>query len=171
MSKTMSLRLLSIAAMSLSLFATASMGQVSPPARSGASGRVLPLIEKYKAPSYPKTLFLDRETYDYRIRHRRPVPATRTDVFICDIWQRITVDLNLTLDPDEASDEAVRQALGIYLERNWNDIAGYRPWTHWNFIRRLKEPQRNSLAMEVAAYIRKNGVRDVKENEERGTKR
>jgi hypothetical protein len=159
----MSIQLFSIAAMTLSLFAWVSLGQVSPPVKSEPPGRVLSLIEKYKAPPYPQSSFLDRETYDYRISNRRPVPATLTDVFICDIWQRITLDLKLTLDPDDTSDEVVKQALGIYLERDWSNIAGYRPWTHWNFIRRLKESQRDLLAGEIAEYIRKKGVRDVKD--------
>lgn len=73
------------------------------------------------------------------------------------------MDLKSTITPEQVSEEIVSQALNIYTERDWNDIAGYRPWTHWNFIRRLKQSQRASLAGEIVAYIRKNGVRDVKE--------
>jgi hypothetical protein len=151
-------------ALSFFLLTVVSPAQLRPTTKSKLQGPILPLIEKYKAPPYPKSAFLDRETYDYRIRHRRPVPATLTDVFICDIWQRVTLNLNLRLEPSEITEEVVKQALAIYMERNWNDIAGYRPWTHWNFIRRLKEPQRDSLAREIAEYIKKNGVRDVKDD-------
>lgn len=145
------------------LCANAALSQ-SPPA-SGSS-QVLPLIEKYKAPPYPKTSYLDRETYDYRISSHRPVPATLTDVFICDIWQRVTMDLKSAISPREVSEGIVTQAMGVYLTKDWNDIAGYRPWTHWNFIRGLKPPQRDALVKEITAYISKNGVRDREDGTE-----
>lgn len=72
------------------------------------------------------------------------------------------MDLKLKLDPKEISEDVIKAAIAIYLKRNHDDIAGYRPWTHWNFIRKLKEPERQTLAAEVVAYIKKNGVRDVK---------
>jgi hypothetical protein len=125
--------------------------------------KLLPLIEKYKAPPYPKSLYLTGETYDYRIKSGKPLPPTRTDIFVCDIWQRVTMDLKLTISPEQVSEEVAKQAMNVYLTRKWDDIAGYRPWTHWNFIRSLKEPQRHSLAKEFVEYISKNGVRDVKE--------
>jgi hypothetical protein len=133
------------------------------PGPAASANQVLPLIEKFKAPPHPKSTYIDRETYDYRIMYKSPVPPTLTDAFICDIWQRITLDLKLTLSPQDVSEQNIKDAMNIYLNKDWNDIAGYRPWTHWNFIRRLKEPQRDLLAKEVVAYINKNGVRDVKE--------
>nr|AIA11602.1 Unknown Function [uncultured bacterium]AIA13051.1 Unknown Function [uncultured bacterium] len=139
-----------------------SPGKASPP-QSTPPQKILPLIEKYKAPPYPKSLYLTGETYDYRIKSRSPLPATRTDTFVCDIWQRVTMDLKLTLTPEQVSEEVIKQAMNIYLTRKWDDIAGYRPWTHANFIKSLKAPQRDSLAKELLEYIGKNGVRDVKE--------
>ena len=124
---------------------------------------VLPRIAKYKAPPFPKSLYIDRETYDYRVQSHTPVPATPTDVFICDIWQRVTMDLKLTMKPEEVTEEVIEQAMGIYLKRDHSQIAGYRPWTYWNFIRKLNEPQRKTLAGEIVAYIKKNGVRDVEQ--------
>ena len=137
--------------------ALAQSSHASPPSRMSG---VLPLIEKYKAPPFPKSSYIDRETYDYRIQSRRPVPPSLTDVFVCDIWQRVTRELKLTITPHDVSEEVVKQAMNVYLEKDWSDIAGYRPWTHWNFIRSLKAPQRNELAKEIAAYINKYGVRD-----------
>ena len=122
---------------------------------------ILPRIEKYKAPPYPKSAFLDRETYDYRKASKEPVPPTLTDAFICDIWQRLTLDLKLKVKPEDASEALVKQAMQIYLDRRADDIAGYRPWTHWHFIRQLTAPQRETLAQEVVAYIKQNGVKDV----------
>jgi len=122
---------------------------------------VLPRIEKYKAPPYPKSGFLDRETYDYRRASKEPVPPTLTDVLICDIWQRLTLDLKMKIKAEDVSEALIKQAMQIYLDRRADDIAGYRPWTHWNFIRRLTAPQRETLAQEVVAYIKQNGVKDV----------
>ena len=140
-----------------------SFGQSPAPIQSGSSNQVLPLIEKYKAPPYPKDVYLDRETYDYRISSKRPVPETLTDVLICDIWQRVTMDLKSKVTTQEVSEGIITEAIGVYLKKGWNDIAGYRPWTHWNFIRGLKAPQREALAKEITAYIGKNGVRDREE--------
>jgi len=131
------------------------------PATTPAAAPVLPLIEKYKAPPYRASGFLDRETYDYRIKFHEPLPPTLTDVLICDVWQRVTMDLKLKLTPKEVSEETIKQALNVYLTKRWDDIAGYRPWTHWNFVRRLKPPERERLAREIVEYIAKNGVRDV----------
>lgn len=57
----------------------------------------------------------------------------------------------------------IRRGVNVYLERDWNDLAGYRPWTHWNFIRQLKPPQRDELVKEITGYIKTNGVRDVED--------
>jgi len=89
------------------------------------------------------------------------VPATLTDTLICDVWQRVTMDLKLKVTPKEVTEETIKQALNVYLTKRWDDIAGYRPWTHWNFVRGLKPPQRDQLAREIVEYIAKTGVRDV----------
>ncbi len=71
------------------------------------------------------------------------------------------MDLKLKIEPENVTEENVKQAIGIYLTKDWNDIAGYRPWTHYNFIKSLKETQREQLIKEVMAYIKKNGVKDA----------
>lgn len=123
---------------------------------------VLSRIDTYKAPPYPKNASADREPYDYRIRDRKPVPATLPDVLVCDIWQRIIKDLKLNVSSKEVSAEMIHQAFIIYLSRPWTDMTGYRPWTHYNFIRGLSDAEREALAKEITEYIEKNGVRDVK---------
>lgn len=144
----------------LLLFCNSNSAQTKPSAQSAPAGEVLSRIEKYKAPRYPVTSYLDRETYDYRISSHRPVPETLTDVFICDVWQRVDMDLKSKVTPQEVSEDLIKQALNVYMEKKYEDIAGYRPWTHWNFIRGLKPSERDVLAREIADYIKKNGVRD-----------
>src|ERR1044072_1603761 len=72
-----------------------SFGQSTVPGRPASvlpnEGR--PRMEKYKAPPYPKLPYLNREPYDYPKLSKKSVPATLTDVFICDIGQRLTLDL------------------------------------------------------------------------------
>jgi hypothetical protein len=174
MNRKNSIQLLTVMTCILALLGSSAFGQALPrkqtkpsgkaaPPQSTSPQKILPLIEKYKAPPYPKSLYLSGETYDYRLKSREPLPPTLTDIFVCDIWQRVTMDLKLTISPEQVSEEIIKQAMNVYLTRKWDDIAGYRPWTHWNFIRRLKEPQRDSLAREFVEYISKNGVRDVKD--------
>lgn len=161
MSRTLSVRLFILIACALLISTGDAFGQSAPPAGPATLPPVLPRIEKYKAPPYPKSGFLDRETYGYRLQSKRPVPPTLTDVLICDVWQRVVMDLKMKVEPKGVSEETIKQAMNIYLTRRWDDIAGYRPWTHWNFIRGLKEPQRDQLAKEIVDYITKNGVKDV----------
>lgn len=144
----------------LLLFCGTAFAQTIPPAQSSSSSKVLPLIEKYKAPPYPKDQYLDRETYDYRIGSHRPVPDTLTDVFICDVWQRVDMDLKSKITPEEVYEGIIKQALDVYLQKKYEDIAGYRPWTHWNFIRSRTQSQRDTLVTEITDYIKRNGVRD-----------
>jgi hypothetical protein len=164
MNKTLLIQLFKTAVCALLLFISITWGQAAPfvqPTQSTATTPVLPLIETYKAPPYPKTSFLEGETYYYRKKSGEPLPPTLTDTLVCDVWQRVTIDLKLTIAPKEASEKTILSAFDVYLQRKWDDIAGYRPWTHWNFIRGLKESQRNALAKEIVAYINQNGVRDV----------
>ncbi|MDX1961363.1 MAG: hypothetical protein SFU98_22530 [Leptospiraceae bacterium] len=91
---------------------------------SSKEKQVLPLIEKYHAPPMPKQRLM--ETYDYRISYGNPVPPTLTDTLIDDIWQRIDMDLKIKLTPNQVSEGIVKDALNIYLKRDWTQIAGYR---------------------------------------------
>ena len=161
MNQPMLIQLLRAVACALLLLVSLACGQSTPAAQSPATAPVLPRIEKYKAPPYPKSAYLQGETYDYRIKTGSPLPPTLTDILICDVWQRVTMDLKLTISPKEVSETVIKQALEVYLHRDWNDIAGYRPWTHSHFIRGLKDAQRDLLAKEIVAYINEKGVRDV----------
>ncbi|HJQ25516.1 MAG TPA: hypothetical protein VKA60_16470 [Blastocatellia bacterium] len=110
---------------------------------------VLSRIETYKAPPD-------------RIPHLETYAGFSTpDMLVSDIWRRVRIDLNLKLSPKAVSEETINRAMNIYLTRNWGDIDGYRPWTHWNFIRGLKVAEREALAKEIKEYIAKNGVRNV----------
>ncbi len=118
-------------------------------------------IETFKAPKYPKSKYVEMETYDYRIQNKAPIPATLTDTFICDVWQRTYIELELDIPVEEVMPEIIQDAIEVYMEKEPIKLAGYRPWTHGHFIRSLTEEQRAALALEVYNYIIENGVRDV----------
>ncbi len=122
--------------------------------------QVLAKIESFKPAPYPVSDDDEKETYDYRIASGKPVPSTFTDLFIGDIWQRIYKDLHLFIPIAKVNEPAVDSAFSTYLTKDWSKIAGYLPWTHWNFIRSLIPEQRKTLSKEVVAYILKNGVQD-----------
>ena len=126
---------------------------------------ILVQIETYAAPPYPKSEYINKETYDYRIKSNNPVPPTLTDVFICDIWKRMVVDLDIIgLSFFNVKEEKILKALRIYKEKSYNNIAGYRPYTHSYFINSLNESELKILSRNIAEYIHKNGVKESEEN-------
>ena len=129
---------------------------------SAEARSILSTIETYKAPAAPEgKLIGGKETYDHRKSYNKTVPPTLTDTFIADIWQRMNMDLKLQgITKNRVSEDNVKQALNVYLERDSRNIAGYRPWTHWNFIRSLSPQDRETLAKEVVKYMEVNGVKD-----------
>lgn len=125
------------------------------------SGSVLYKIENYEAPPFPKDFdaHQDRESYDYRIKYKYPVPSTRVETFICDIWIIADQELKLrNIDKTYIPNNAVKLVIKYYLTCNWTQTPGFRPWTHWNFVRGLNKNQRERLVSDVVNYISKNGV-------------
>ena len=131
---------------------------------SGCSGNsILDRIETYKAPPYPVSPgdLVDRETYDYRLKSGEPNPPSFTDSLICDLWQRMTMDLDLKgINQYRVSENDVQRAINVYVENDWHNISGYRPWTHSNFLRSLTTSERKRLDAEVVRYMAQYGVRD-----------
>ena len=126
---------------------------------TASSQDILSRIKTYTPPPYPSDY--PKETYDYRIDSNEPVPPTLTDTYICDMWQRIPMDLKITdITPSQVSEENILNAFNIYLTRDWSNIAGYRPWAHWNFIRSLNDSERLKLAKQTVDYMKINGVKD-----------
>lgn len=121
---------------------------------------ILEAIDAYQAPPYPRNAQLSQETYGYRIDSGAPLPPTLVDTFICDLWQRVYLDLKVPQPPTECTHELIAQGMTIYLTRGWRNIAGFRPWTHWNYIRGLSDNEREKLAKEATHYILAHGVLD-----------
>lgn len=130
------------------------------------SGQILAKIETYKCDPYPvdelaKALDLTKEAYDYRIEDgdSAKVPPSLTDVLICDIWNIITEwELKIKIKPDEINQKVILSAFEVYTTKEWSNIRGLRPWTHWNFIRSLTKKERKKLAKEIVKYIKTKGI-------------
>ena len=68
-------------------------------------------IKTYQAPPCPSDL---KETYEYRISSNEPVPPTLTDTYMCDMYQRITMDLKITsITPSQVSEENILNAFKL----------------------------------------------------------
>ena len=127
---------------------------------------VLERIETFEAPPYPTSGYGNKETYDYRIMNNAMVPPSLEETLIFDLWLRLHMDLHLIemstdLIQKPPSIDDVRRAINIYIEREWKDIAGLRPWTHSNFIRGLDNQERKKLAEEVQHHMAKYGVQKL----------
>lgn len=126
---------------------------------SQATSSVLQRIETYQAPPFPQSQLTDRETYDYRVRSGFSVPSSFSATLVADLWLIMTGNLELTgLSPTRVREDQVASAINFYLTRNWTNIAGYRPWTHWNFMYSLSAQNRAVLARDVAEHIQTYGV-------------
>ena len=129
-----------------------------------SEGPILPRIETYKAPPIPSGDNYIKERYDYRKITGVKNPPTLTDTFICDLWKRMDTDLKLKdIAANRVSEKDVRAAIDMYAVKDSRLIVGYRSWTHTNFIKGLSKSEREKLAVEVATYMKKNGVREAQQ--------
>lgn len=60
------------------------------------SNSVLESIENYRAPTFPVSEYFDRETFDYRIKHGKPNPASFKDALACDLYSFMTGNRSIT---------------------------------------------------------------------------
>jgi len=123
---------------------------------------VLERITYFAPPPYPwRDGPIKEETYDYRqYISKSPVPPSKVDTLICDLWAISTNDVGIAAtSPTQLSAFDVSAAIRIYETRQWSQIRGYRPWTHWNFINRLTAEEREVLAGEAYAYMLRNGIK------------
>ena len=118
-------------------------------------------VEYYKAPPPPMMKFAYKETYDNRLDHDDPIPPTLVDTFIADLYERMVMDLKISSKRRcNISQDKIIRSLSVYMDRNWSQIGGYRPWTHWNFIRSLNEAERKILSGEILEYMLREGIKD-----------
>ena len=129
----------------------------------GASYKVLSRIETYKAPPFPAVTYLTNDLYEENIKNNQTVPPSLTETFIYDIWQRIDLDnayawSDKPATPADVDISDILAAFQVYQDKVYTKIAGYRPWTHWNFIRDLNNRERYELAKDVVKHMHARGV-------------
>ena len=124
-----------------------------------AGESILSRLENYDAPRLPTDTGSTREPYDARMPRVDRVPATLIDTFVCDLVMAMVKTLDLRgVSIGGLREDHVKRALQIYLEREWTKVSGYRPWTHWNFVKGLADRDREQLVREVATYTRAKRV-------------
>ena len=100
------------------------------------------------------------ETYDYRMTSGATLPPSLVDCFITDLMMLYKKERNETLSATSVPAEAAMQAMEVYRKNDASNVIGYRPFTHWSFVRGLSAEEQQALAKEVAAYAAEYGVKE-----------
>lgn len=119
---------------------------------------VLARIEYYDPTQGGKVTKPFSETYDYRISSGSYLPPSLIDCFIADI--KIVGGQAFSISSHKVPAGAVQAAIKRYTIESASDVAGYRPWAHWSFVRSLSEADRRTLATEVEDYAKEYGFID-----------
>ena len=129
--------------------------------------KILGRVRKYK---YSVINDYPIDCYNYRIKESLPVPPSYIDTFICDIAVHCHKKLKTKMAKEESpiriineeiDEKIIGKGIRIYRKRGWHRIAGYRPYTHWYFIRSLTKAERKLLIKEIVEYIKTNGIMDI----------
>ena len=104
------------------------------------------------------------ETYDFRQASGAGNPPSAVDCFTADLQILYTqrknyglADMTETLEKNKLSAGAAEKLLGVYGQKEARSIPGYKPWTHWNFVKSLSAQQKTKLAVQLEAYIKQYG--------------
>ena len=140
---------------------------------SNVKSKLLPLIEIFKKPKLsPKidqssdSFFEDTinqvnnyDTYESRLASGMKLPPSLTDTLICDICTLNEGDEDFEIN--QITIQNIKFAFDKYLNISSDQIAGYRPEVHSNFIKQFHPDELELLANEILHYILLNGVRDT----------
>jgi hypothetical protein len=77
----------------------------------------------------------------------------KVKAFAIDVCQLLVKEIEPAATTKSTSASDVQQVFGIYMQRSWTKLVGYRPWTHQSFIKSLSVADRARLAGELASYI------------------
>jgi hypothetical protein len=124
---------------------------------------LLATVENYDATKGGAVKKPITETYEFRYGTSSPNPPSLVDCFAADIKiiynQRSNFGITdiETVSTKTLSLASAKKIIEVYLATDYNKIPGYRPWTHWSFVRSLSEDQRTQLAAELQGYIGEYG--------------
>jgi len=125
---------------------------------------VLAKLENYDVTNGGKDPKPFSETYDFRISSGAANPPSAIDCFTSDLQILYNqkknyglADMTETISKNKLPSSAAQKLMGVYLNKEARNVPGYKPWTHWKFVRSLSETQRNQLAIELEGYIKQYG--------------
>jgi hypothetical protein len=124
---------------------------------------LLATIENYDGTNGSKIKKPITETYEFRYVNKAPNPPSMIDCFTSDIQILYNQKNNYGIVASESiankslPSATAKKILEVYLNYEYNKIPGYRPWTHWRFVKGLTESQREQLATELEGYISQYG--------------
>jgi len=124
---------------------------------------VLASIENYDGTNGGKVKKPITETYEFRYNSSSPNPPSLVDCLTADMQilynQKAKYGIAATegLGSKSLPSATAKKILEVYLNYEYNNIPGYRPWTHWRFVKGLTESQRDQLATELEGYISQYG--------------
>jgi hypothetical protein len=132
-------------------------------AKVKSSYPLLATIENFDGTDGGKVYKPITETYEFRYVNNAPNPPSLVDCFTADLQilykQKNTYGIITTESIGNKSlpSATAKKILEVYLNKEYNNIPGYRPWTHWRFVKSLTENQREQLAIELQGYISQYG--------------
>lgn len=132
-------------------------------AKVKSSYPLLATIEDYDATKGGKVKKPITETYEYRYGSSSPNPPSLIDCFTADLKVIFNQSTNFGLSDigsvggRSLPSSSAKKLMEVYINKDYNSIPGYRPWTHWSFVRGLTEAQRTQLAKELQGYVAEYG--------------
>jgi hypothetical protein len=105
------------------------------------------------------------ETYDFRIANKSSVPPSAIDCFTADLQiiynqkdKFDMADISTAISKNNFPAGIVKRVLEVYKKKKASSIPGYKPWTHWKFVKSLTDAQFSQIATEIEGYIKKYGL-------------
>src|SRR5258705_7738229 len=124
---------------------------------------LLATIEDYEPTNGGKIKKPSTKTYEYRYGSSSPNPPSLIDCFTADLKIIFNQSSNFgiydigNVEGRSLSSKAAASLMNVYVTKDYNSIPGFRPWTHWSFVRSLTESQRSQLAKEAEGYVAEYG--------------
>jgi hypothetical protein len=125
---------------------------------------LLATVESYDVTNGGKDPKPFSETYDFRLTSGAGNPPSAIDCFTADLQilykQRKNFDLlgmPENISKNKLPSASAEMLMNIYLKKEARNVPGYKPWTHWKFVRSLTQSQLSQLAIELEGYIKQYG--------------
>jgi len=120
---------------------------------------LLATIENYDGTKGGTIIKPITETYEFRYANHAPNPPSLIDCLTADLKilnnqkEKYNVTDAEAISTKQLPSATAKKLLDVYTKFEYNSIPGYRPWTHWSFVRSLTETQREQLSKELEGYI------------------